>query len=256
MKKTITLAIFLIAVFTLFSETKKLSGNETNNSFSQAKKLLSKVVYSSDDVRKTFYCDCSYDTKNKIKSEGCSYHDSKRGGRNSRVEWEHIVPAAAFGGMLTEWRSGHPTCVDGKGKSFKGRNCASKVNKKFQYMQADMYNLVPAIGRINADRSNFSYGIISGEAREYGACDFEVKNRTAEPRDAIRGDIARTYFYMDAAYPEFELVNSKNRALFEAWDKADPVDQWECKRGKLIESVQKNRNLILEKACISAFGSY
>ena len=32
-------------------------------------------------------------------------------------------------------------------------------------MEADMYNLYPAVGELNADRNNFRYGIIDGEER-------------------------------------------------------------------------------------------
>lgn len=66
--------------------------------------------------------------------------------------WEHIVPAHAFGQSFKEWREGHPECVNRKGKLFRGRNCAQKVNIKFRYMQADMYNLVLAMGEINSLR--------------------------------------------------------------------------------------------------------
>ena len=39
-------------------------------------------------------------------------------------------------------------------------------------MEADLHNLVPAIGEINGDRSNFTFEHIDGEERVYGACDF------------------------------------------------------------------------------------
>jgi endonuclease I len=35
----------------------------------------------------------------------------------------------------------------------------------------------------------------------------------------------------------------KNRKLFEAWDRADPVVAWEIERCKRIEKVQGNKNL-------------
>lgn len=109
-------------------------------------------------------------------------------------------------------------------------------------MESDMYNLVPAVGQINGDRSNYSYGMIPGESREYGSCDFEIQDRKAEPREAIRGDIARIYFYMAWAYPGHGIISNKNRKLFEAWDKADPVDTWEIERCRRIEKIQGNHN--------------
>ena len=60
-------------------------------------------------------------------------------------------------------------------------------------MQADMYYLNPAIGEVNGRRSNYSMAIIKGEKREFGKCDVEIKNKKVEPREEIRGEIARTY---------------------------------------------------------------
>lgn len=108
-------------------------------------------------------------------------------------------------------------------------------------MQADLYNLVPAIGEVNGLRSNYSYAMIPGEVREFGACDIEIQNRKAEPRPEIRGDIARIYFYMEWAYPGHGILSVKNRKLFQVWDKVDPVDTLECERGKWIEQIQKKQ---------------
>jgi deoxyribonuclease-1 len=60
-------------------------------------------------------------------------------------------------------------------------------------MQADMYNLYPAIGEVNGRRSNYSMAIIKGEKREFGKCDVEIKNKKVEPKESIRGEITRTY---------------------------------------------------------------
>ena len=69
-------------------------------------------------------------------------------------------------------------------------------------MYADIYNLFPTIGEVNKNRKNFGMSIIKGEKMEFGKCDFEIENNKVEPREEIRGIIARTYFYMDFAYPE------------------------------------------------------
>ena len=131
-----------------------------------------------------------------------NYAPKRDNKRSHRLEWEHIVPAHAFGQSFYEWRNGDPECVTRKGKPFKGRNCARKVAIPFRYMEADMYNLVPAIGEINGLRSNYSFAMIPGEKRVFGKCDMEIENKKAEPPPDKRGNIARTYFYMDWAYPE------------------------------------------------------
>jgi len=109
-------------------------------------------------------------------------------------------------------------------------------------MEADLHNLVPAIGEVNGDRSNFRFAMIEGEPRVYGQCDFEVdfKERKAEPRDAIRGDIARTYFYMADRYKL--TISKQQRQLFNAWHRTDPVDVWETERNKRIGDIQGNLN--------------
>ncbi|MFH1984745.1 MAG: endonuclease [Pseudomonadota bacterium] len=222
-------------------------GNTTNQSFNKAKKILLEQVYF--DRMTTFYCGCAFTPDKKIVSSGC-YTPKKDGERARRVEWEHIVPAHAFGQSFQEWRDGHPDCVDSKGKAFKGRNCAAKVNLKYRYMEADMYNLVPAIGEINGLRSNYSFAMISGEKREFGQCDMEIEDRKAEPPPAVRGDIARTYFYMDAAYPGHGIISNKNRRMFEAWDREDPVDEWECERARRIERLQGDENPFVKSQCL------
>jgi deoxyribonuclease-1 len=186
-------------------------------------------------------CDCAYDGTT-VDVQSCGYQPKKHAKRTRQLEWEHVVPAEAFGQSFPEWREGHPECVDRKGKAFKGRNCAAKMAVPFRYMEADLYNLQPAIGEVNQLRSNYSMAMIDGEARTFGTCDLEIEDRKIEPRPDIRGDIARTYLYMDAAYPGRGVISEKNRKLFEAWDREDPVDTWERERVRRIEQRQGNPN--------------
>jgi deoxyribonuclease-1 len=188
----------------------------------------------------TFYCGCAY-TGKEIDLSSCGYQPKKDTNRAHRLEWEHVVPAHAFGQSFKEWREGHPDCVDSKGKAFKGRNCARKMVKLFRLMEADLDNLQPSIGEVNGLRSNYSMEMIPGEKREFGGCDVEIENNKVEPRPEIRGDIARTYFYMDKAYPGRGIISQSNQKLFQAWDKQDPLDDWEQERTRRIEAIQGNR---------------
>ena len=242
----ISLALILIIGGSAWKNDK---GNTTLQSFNKAKKILLRQVY--QDHHTTFYCQCPF-TKDKKVIHSNGYVPKKKWKRAHRLEWEHIVPAHAFGQSFKEWREGHPKCVDRKGKAFKGRNCAQKVNIKFRFMQADMYNLVPAVGEINGLRSNYSFGMIPGEKREFGNCDMEIENQKAEPPPGVRGNIARTYFYMESAYPGHGIISKKNRKLFQAWDTIDPVDEWECERGRRIETIQGNENPFVKEACVEA----
>lgn len=223
-----------------------VAGNTTITSFSKAKRTLLGIYHRH---RETFYCGCAYDESKRVDHTSCGYVPIKDTKRSRRIEWEHVVPAEAFGQSFPEWREGHPKCVDRRGRSFKGRNCARKASMAFRRMEADMHNLVPAIGEVNARRSNFSMAMIAGEDRAFGACDVEIADRKVEPRPHVRGDVARTYLYMDAAYPGRGIVSRKNRRMFEAWATADPVDPWECERATAIAAVQGNTNAIVQQAC-------
>ncbi|SFV71713.1 Endonuclease I precursor @ Extracellular deoxyribonuclease Dns [hydrothermal vent metagenome] len=115
-------------------------------------------------------------------------------------------------------------------------------NKKFKQMEADMHNLVPAIGEINGDRSNFKYGMIEGEKRVYGKVDMEISfaDKRAEPRPSVYGDIARTYFYMRDRYGL--KISSQQEKMFIAWNNLDPVSAWEKKKNQLVKELQGDDN--------------
>lgn len=200
--------------------------------FSEAKRFAAEVYV---DRKETFYCGCGFDAKKRVDSTLCGYEPRKNNKRSQRIEWEHIVPAHVLGQSRQCWRE--KVCTDSKGKAYKGRQCCEKVDPEFRAMVSDLHNLVPAVGELNGDRSNFSFSMIEGEARQYGACDFEVdrKLRKVEPRPEIRGDIARTYFYMHQTYGL--PLSDKQRRLFEAWDKEDPVSEWEVQRNARIEVI-------------------
>ena len=221
----ILIVLILLYYFQAFSQNTQIT------SFSKSKKLLLKL-YKDNPV--TLYCGCTF-KGNKPKLSSCGYIPKKNKNRAKRIEWEHVVPAHAFGKTFSEWRNGHPKCVRKNGTKFKGRRCAEKVNEEYRRMQADMFNLYPAIGEVNGRRSNYSMAIINGEKREFGKCDVEI--------------IARTYMYMDSVYKGRKIITKKNRKLFDTWDKSDPVDEWECERARRIEKIQGNRNDVVMENC-------
>lgn len=237
-QKTIFWFLFPILIIPFLSIAED-RGNTTIQSFNKAKKILLKQIYADHQI--SFYCGCPFASDGQIIPSD-RYTPKKINSRSNRIEWDHVVPAENFGRSFKEWREGGPECVDKKGKAFKSRNCARKTVLAFRYMEADLYNLVPAVGEINGRRSNFRFGMIPGEARDFGKCDFEVADRMSEPPPEVRGDIARIYFYMDWAYPGRGIIGGSSRNFFEVWSKSDPVDSWERKRSKRIERIQRNLN--------------
>ncbi|NOT57901.1 MAG: endonuclease I [Deltaproteobacteria bacterium] len=212
--------------------------NTRIESFAKAKKLAASAY---EGHQTTFYCGCAYREKT-VDFAGCGYVPKGNPDTARRLEWEHVVPAENFGRSFAEWRDGHPACVTKKGEAFKGRNCARKMSREFRRMEADLYNLMPESAETNRRRSNFGYGMVVGEAREYGACDIEIADKTCEPRPEIRGDIARIFLYMDQAYPGRGILSRQSRQLFSVWSREDPVDAWERERARRIEDLQGNAN--------------
>ncbi len=236
--------IKLLLLLTLIPLT-AFASNETIDSFSKAKRLLEQDVYPNHRV--TLYCGASFDDdKNITPPDG--FHTDKYVKRSKRVEWEHVVPAENFGRTFTEWRDGHQECVTGKGKSYKGRRCANKISKKYKFMQADMHNLFPAIGAVNAMRSNYNFQMLPDQKADFGSCDFRVDNRKAEPPVSARGRIARTYLYMDTTYSRYSMSKAQKQ-LMNAWDKMYPVSDWECERAERIAKLQGNKNEVVISRC-------
>jgi deoxyribonuclease-1 len=219
-------------------------GNTKLESFSGAKRELMKIH---GDRPRTLYCGCGFDVNKSIDLRECGYRIRKNEDRAARVEFEHVVPASDFGNQLDAWTKGHPKCVRSGGKKYKGRRCAEKASREFELMQADMHNLQPAVGEVNGDRLNYVMAELEGEPREYGKCDVEIRDQKIEPRPSVRGDIARAYFYMDWAYPQYRIIpDPKTRAMFERWAEDDPVDSWERKRARRIAEAQGNTNPFVE----------
>ena len=237
--------VIYFALILSISITSFAGGNESIESFSKAKKNLERHVYM--DHRETIYCGAKFDAKkNVIIPAGFSTNKHKK--RAKRIEWEHVVPAENFGRTFTEWRDGHQQCVDSKGKSFKGRKCASKINHEYRLMQSDMYNLLPTIGAVNAMRSNYNFVARVDAKSGFGSSDMKIDNRKAEPPTEARGRIARTYLYMDVTYKRYNMSKSQKQ-LMNAWNRMYPASAWECERAERIKRIQENSNIITSNQC-------
>lgn len=205
--------------------------------FSKAKVQLKKIY---TEYPTSFYCGCEirYITKKKLvpKWESCHYTPRKQPKRAARIEFEHVVPAHEFGHQRMCWQNG-------------GRKNCTKTDETFSQMEGDLHNLVPAVGEVNGDRSNYKYSMIPGEKRVYGQCDAEVdfKRRIFEPAPNVQGDIARIYRYF--AYQYNLNISKKQQQLFNAWNKTDPVDLQECAIHSAKASIQGNINPFVAKDC-------
>ena len=167
-----------------------------------------------------FYCGCRYEG-NQVDLASCGYTPRKNATRAARIEWEHVVPAWVIGHQRQCWQKG-------------GRDNCSRNDQTFRLAEADLHNLVPAIGEVNGDRSNYGFGWLEQKPHQYGRCPVVVdfKARKVMPRVQVRGMIARTYFYMHDRYGM--RMSRQDRQLYEAWDRSYPVEPWEAQRNQLV----------------------
>jgi len=226
---------FLFQLFFWLSATNAIS---SPTSFSQAKALSKQYVYfdqNQDGFLGTLYCGCDWNwvgrSGGRVDLGSCGYNIRVQKTRAERTEWEHIVPASSLGRQLKCWQEG-------------GRKNCQSTSVQFNQMEANLFNLSPVIGEVNADRSNYNMGMVTdSNLGMYGYCQSKVdfKQRVFEPRDEAKGSVARTYFYMYDRYSNLKMsVQQQN--LFIAWNKQFPVTDWELERERRISKLMGHRN--------------
>jgi endonuclease I len=130
----------------------------------------------------------------------------------------------------------------------------------------DVHNLKPATISLNSTRSNheFDYLGTSGNAVSYGGNTTGNRlNASAglwEPRDDVKGDLARIIMYMDLRYegagsePDLVMREALNTggttfavmSTLLTWHFQDTVDQFELNRNNVIANLQGNRNPFID----------
>lgn len=233
------------------------SGNTRIRRFEEAKKELGRIYENAPAHRIDVYCGCPFVPAAsgpglRVDLAACGYVPARDKARAERIEWEHAVPAAAFGHTFTEWRDGSARCVDKRGRAFRGRKCAHMASAEFARIEADLHNLFPVVGEVNGLRGDLPMGVLDGHEHHgaratyrFGGCGSAIENGVFMPRREVRGDLARAYKYMDRAYPERHLIDDAHRALFDGWDRDDPPDEWERERNRLIGARQGNINELI-----------
>ena len=105
---------------------------------------------------------------------------------------------------------------------------------------SDLHNLKPSNVQENSYRSNKYFSAYDSTSIAY------------EPRDEVKGDVARIMFYMAVMY-DMELVNTTPSYLqmgmldeLLIWHEQDPIDAFEMNRNDVIFSYQENRNPFID----------
>ena len=191
--------------------------NNKNNSYSNAKFVF---LESDADPDKPGNVICVY--------RGLSYDGNNYGVANGTLNREHI------------WAKSHGAFPE---------NAA---------VYCDYHNLRPAEAAINRKKSNLDFDWVpSPPGTEFEGSGCFYNSSAWEPRDAVKGDIGRTLFYMDTRYKgvagelNLTVVNSlgtypqpkhgKLDALYE-WNTFDLPDFFEINRNEVIFKYQGNRN--------------
>ena len=158
------------------------------------------------------------------------YCGARFNGRARSLNVEHVYPAS--------WMAEHLGCGS--------RRQCRETSERFNRMEADLHNLYPALATINRARSNYRFGDIPGEAREFGDCDFERDRnaRLAEPRPIARGNVARAIFYMRQEYGL--PIPAQMLPILKAWNRKDPPSCQELRRNNRIEDLQGTRNRFID----------
>lgn len=128
---------------------------------------------------------------------------------------------------------------------------------EWQDAYRDAHHLRPCDISVNSSRGTKDFD--DGGDLHHEATDCRSTSTTWEPRDAVKGDVARMMFYMATRYegdasgdPDLELVDytgtSTDTPFFGKlstlirWNEEDPVDDFERNRNEVVYSYQNNRN--------------
>lgn len=165
----------------------------------------------------------------------CNYRFDNKGiyinhlDKTAKMSVEHVFSA--------DWMATHFGCDN-------RTNCPLEA---FHYAAADLHNLWAADGGINSSRRDHPFAELPDHESETrfedrGCDDFERtygNNARVEPRDAVKGQIARSLLYMRDTYG-FDLFEMNDLAL--DWHHNYPVTNEERWRNERIFMLQNTRN--------------
>jgi len=127
---------------------------------------------------------------------------------------------------------------------------------------SDQHNLLPTnLTEVNIPRSNNPFGEVVTINAQYldGKLGLDANGNTVyEPRDQVKGDVARAVFYMTTAYNGYagepwawnsipgSLAQSQNQQLLKDWHFMDLPDAQEIARNDFLDTLQMNRNPFID----------
>ena len=113
-----------------------------------------------------------------------------------------------------------------------------RESEQYRRIASDLHNMIPVLNKIEVRRRNAEYAQL-GERVAVEECGIRSGFQNIEPPDNIKGNVARTVFYMAQTY-DLPLIGTDQ--VFAAWNLEDPPDDRELARNGLIEELQGNGN--------------
>lgn len=144
--------------------------------------------------------------------------------------------------------------------------------KEASPMKSDAFHIYPTDGKVNGQRSNYPFGECANGTTlsapsgikalgKLGTSTFPgYSGKVFEPDDEYKGDFARSYFYMAAAYNDkisgwnsdmlaknsYPVFTSWATDLLLKWHRQDPVSKKELDRNEAVYARQRNRNPFID----------
>jgi endonuclease I len=160
---------------------------------------------------------------------------------------------------------GYVTCIyTGRSAYFSTRagatannfNCEHTWPQSFsdelEPMRSDLFHIYPSDITANSMRANLDFGVVVNATWSVGGSKLgydSTSQQVFEPRDAHKGNVARTHFYYiiryDGNYNEY-VDPAKMETHFRGWHVSDPVDSLEALRNEDIYALQNNRNPFID----------
>jgi len=197
-------------------------GQRTYATYDDARRIFWKKLYPAGGTE--LYCGISFDADRVSSVPG------------EKLSVEHVFPADAI--AETEPGCTNRTCQVGR----------------VQRAMADLQNLWPALQKVNSSRGRIRFGTLpqTVKPRFPEFCPSFRRGigtqAVVEPRDEVKGDVARSLVYMHFVYglPLEDAVSDRDLLL--DWMAMDPPDNDEVRRNAMIDRLQGTANPLLESA--------
>ena len=187
------------------------------------------VINNYEDARDNYFYDQLY-VGNTGESLYCGIKRPFLDTIGKRRSVEHVMP--------TDWMAEHFGCPN--------RNECD--NATYKHAEGDLHNLWLAVKNINSSRSDNIFGETDDGQARFDYCPLFVRTYSpnpivVEPRDSVKGNIARTLFYMNDEYG-FGLKGMT--PMLKRWNRLDPPTEHEYWRNERIFLLQGTRNKFID----------